>query len=337
MANLVVSNVCNAACGYCFANAYLTSAHKAAGPAFMTPEEFEAGLDYLDRSGIDEARLLGGEPTLHPDFPGLLHRARRRGKRITVFTHGAMPQAALHSLLELPPEQCSVVVNMSAVFAHSPAVTSPEERRRQVLQALGQRALLGFNIQSPDFDLGEVIRLAAGSGIRKRIRLGMALPGPQACNHFVHPKQYHLVGRRIAQQSGLAAQAGVCLDLDCGFVRCMFSSDELETMLKNGVQYGWHCGPVLDIIPGREVLHCFALSDRFKRPFQPEATSAGLHAALDALVQAHRTAGVFPACSTCAYKASHECSGGCLAATLRRFQPAAIRLELPQTQPDPTG
>jgi organic radical activating enzyme len=330
MANLVVSNVCSASCGYCFANAYLASTRTAAAPAFMSLEEFDCALDFLDRSGIDEARILGGEPTLHPDFPALVRQARRHGKRVVVFTHGGMPEAALQSLLDVPAEECSVIVNVSAVFAGSSEHRRIDEQRRRGLHELGPRAQLGFTIQSPDFDLTEVIRTAAETAVRKVIRLGMALPGPQASNRSVHPKQYRSIGSRIARQAGLAARQGVGLDLDCGFVRCMFSDEEIASLKQNGSQFGWHCSPVLDICPGGEVLHCFSLSDRFKQPFSSQATSASLHAAFDVQTRPYRTAGVFRECSTCAFKIGQECSGGCLSATLRRFQPAAIRVELPE-------
>ena len=76
---------------YCFAGAYLATSRDQ-GAAFIDAAAFEQRLDFLERSGIPEARLIGGEPTLHPAFPDLVAAARSRGLRITVFSHGLMPR-----------------------------------------------------------------------------------------------------------------------------------------------------------------------------------------------------------------------------------------------------
>ncbi len=69
MANLVISAICNQNCAYCF-----TTDHRQPGHDFLPLGAFGERLDFLFRSGIQEARLLGGEPTLHPQFPELVSR-----------------------------------------------------------------------------------------------------------------------------------------------------------------------------------------------------------------------------------------------------------------------
>ena len=114
MANLVVADVCNLKCPYCFAQDHMRARRAASAPAFISLEAFEARLDFLNRSGIHEIRLIGGEPTLHPRFPELVERARRRGKHIAVFSHGLLSEKALVCLEALSPDECTVLVNMNA-------------------------------------------------------------------------------------------------------------------------------------------------------------------------------------------------------------------------------
>jgi MoaA/NifB/PqqE/SkfB family radical SAM enzyme len=329
VANLVISNVCNAACEYCFAADYLAETRKATSPAFMSLDEYQQYLGFLERAGMHEARLLGGEPTLHPDFAEMVRMARERGLMITVFSHGVMPEADLQCLEALAPSECTVIVNMSARFAHAESAEQAGWKRVEGLKRLGTRAMLGVNIQSPGFDLEPVLRTIAEAGLRKVIRLGMALPGPGAGNRYVHPKQYRRIGSRIVQQAGLAAGAGVCLDFDCGFVRCMFSDEEMEALKQSGVQPEMHCSPILDICAGGEVLHCFSLSDRFKEPYRAQVNASALRRTFLARTQTYRKAGVFRECSACAYKQRNECSGGCLSAAIRRFQPANVKVSVP--------
>lgn len=302
-------------------------------PVFMSLPEFEQALEYLDRSGIDDARLLGGEPTLHPEFSEFVQIASRRGKRIVVFTHAVMPDSALQSLMAIPEEKCSLIVNMSAVFRELPDVDAQAEKRQRTLVQLGQRAMPGFTIQTADFDLSQVTQVAKETGMRKIIRLGLALPGAGTSNQFVHPKQYRLIGSRIAQQAELAASQGFILSFDCGFVRCMFSEDELLHLRDYGAEMAWHCSPILDICPNNKVFHCFSLSDRFVQPFTAQVNAANLHSVFEQQISAYRMAGIFRECANCTYKTSHECSGGCLSAVLKRFRPASFRVDFFNNQP----
>ncbi len=51
-------------------------------------------------------------------------------------------------------------------------------------------------------------------------------------NAYLHPKQYPAAGARIAAFARDAAAAGVALQFDCGFVRCMFADEDLEMLLR---------------------------------------------------------------------------------------------------------
>ena len=64
MANIVLTTACSLACRSCFA-----APNRAVPPEEFTAEAFERVLDFLERSAIDQVRLLGGEPTMHPLFP----------------------------------------------------------------------------------------------------------------------------------------------------------------------------------------------------------------------------------------------------------------------------
>ena len=60
MANLVISTKCNLHCDYCFARNFL---QRGAGPSrttFIQEEAYQARLDFLERSGIKEVRMIGG-------------------------------------------------------------------------------------------------------------------------------------------------------------------------------------------------------------------------------------------------------------------------------------
>ncbi|MBU0703105.1 MAG: radical SAM protein, partial [Chloroflexi bacterium] len=171
MANLAVSAVCNQRCPYCFTSDHLNGDRANGG--FLAVGDFDARLDFLDRSDIDQARLLGGEPTLHPQFPELVERARARGKRIVVFTNGLMPEGSLACLEQVPATECTVLVNVN-----DPAEVEVEtfEHQRATIRRLDGRVLLGFNIYRPNFQPDFLLSLIAEAGCRPAIRLGLAHP-----------------------------------------------------------------------------------------------------------------------------------------------------------------
>jgi hypothetical protein len=328
MANLAISAVCNQTCAYCFTLDHLgPDGEGRRGPDFLLVAAFEERLAFLARSGIQEARLLGGEPSLHPRFPELVERALSAGLRIRVFTNGLLPEPALACLEALTPAECTVMVNVS-----QPAATDGEEayaRRREALRRLGQRALPGLNIYRADFELGFLLPLIADTGCQPAVRLAMAQPCLSGTNEYVHPNQYRAVAARIARFAPVAARAGVTLDFDCGFVRCAFSDEEIETLRAAGALVGWRCNPILDIDLQGQVIHCFPLARLGLLPLTPQADAAALRSAFEACTRPYRQAGVFPECSACPLKASGECPGGCLAATIRRFRHTPFRVQVP--------
>ena len=87
MANLSITNVCNRRCVYCFAN----DSKSELGKTYMEEGVYDAALNYLQRSGIKQVRLLGGEPTLHPAFISMVNKALERDFTICLFTNGLMP------------------------------------------------------------------------------------------------------------------------------------------------------------------------------------------------------------------------------------------------------
>jgi MoaA/NifB/PqqE/SkfB family radical SAM enzyme len=320
VANLSISAACNQDCPYCFASDLRRQGRE---PGFTSLEEFERQLDFLDRSGIDQVRLLGGEPTLHPEFPRLVERARQRGKKILVFSNGLMPPAALECLAALPLEECTVLVNCNDP---GPAGDPAHERRRAVLRRLGPRGKLGFTIYRPDFSLDFLRPLALESGSLPVIRLGLAHPTLEGGNRWLHPNQYPAAAARIGRFARQTAASSLRLELDCGFVRCMFAPADLEALSAVGTELGWHCSPILDIRPGGEAIHCYPLAGLGALRVEAHSDAPALRAQFEQVTRLYRQVGIYAECPACPFFRSGECPGGCLAAAMRRFRPARLNL-----------
>lgn len=321
MANLLISEVCNQRCSYCFAIDH--RARTKSRGRFLDIGDFELRLDFLDRSRIDEVRLLGGEPTLHPQFCKLIERARSRGKRIVVFSNGLMPERSLKCLETLSPSEVCVLLNVG------PNEHGQASRKTSVIRRLGERCLLSFNICRPDFKPDFLLGLIAETGCRKTIRVGMAQPCLSGRNVHVRPKQYTLIGAKIENFARCASEFGVVIELDCGFVRCMFSDDGVSMLKASRADVAWRCNPILDIDIDGQIFHCYPLANLDSLPLASSDDALTARSVLATRTRHYRQAGVFPECSTCRLKWAGECSGGCLAATIRRFHLTSFRLTVP--------
>ena len=315
MANLTISTLCNLNCPYCFTRDHREGV--VAGNGFVDLTSFTAWLNFLDRSQIDQVRLLGGEPTLHPQFTALVDLARARGKRVMVFSNGLIPEPALACLEQLPATECAVLVNVN-----QPDLDGAQLHRRRCasIRRLGARALLGFNIYRTDFQPMFLLSVIAETACQPIIRVGMAQPCLSGRNQHIRPSQYRSIGVQIVRLAREAHDAGVVLEFDCGFVRCMFTEVELKALKRLGTDVGWRCSPVLDIDVAGQVVHCYPLSRFMHLPLTPQVNAASLRRAFVSHTQPFRQVGVFKECSTCPWKRSGECSGGCLAVTMRRFR-----------------
>ena len=288
-------------------------------PAFIDQGEFEQKLAFLKQSGIKDLRLIGGEPSLHPQFCELIERGLEQGFNILVFTHGLLSEAVCHFLEGLTESECTLCINMNSQHRHPTDHHLLHEKRLSVIRRLPRLAVPGFNIYTPEFDLSPLFDTIEATGCRRVIRLGLAHPTLQGSNVFLHPKHYRFVGKQIATYVPRALACGVHFEFDCGFVRCMFTEEEIENLQQTGTQPRFKCSPILDMDINRDVLYCFSLGDRYKIDLDMQESASEMREKLSEEAQPYRTSGVYPACADCVHKQEGECPGGCLAVTMRRY------------------
>lgn len=349
MANLAITRRCLRGCAYCFA-----ADERARGAVSdMSPEVFEAALDFLERSGVPDARLLGGEPLLHPDFGALARRALERGFALTVMTGGLVSDAALTELAALAdgaPTAVTVFLNAALPGRDDPALVAAQER---ILEALGPKVELGVTL-SPgaassdsepsrasapasapsappippiaDFLLDRIARYGAS----RSIRVGIAHPIWHGANASAATADLRSLGHDIESLVARAEAADVRVGFDCGLTPCMFSPDFAAGHPRLMAQTGTRCGPIVDVLPEGDAIACFALSraphvplgaDATRAPAtRAPATRADCVAAFDAWFEAQPHSGIFEDCEACAHRATGRCGGGCRARQLARAE-----------------
>jgi MoaA/NifB/PqqE/SkfB family radical SAM enzyme len=312
MANVSLTLACNRRCSYCFAPVLAAGAS-----AWMSSETFASVLALLRQSGVTEARLLGGEPTLHPQFLAFVRMALDSGLRVRVFSNGLMPGPLARALAAEAARQVSVLVNVNG-----PERSKPGELEwvSETLGLLGPVAQIGHNVVDPAAELEFLLDLVEAHALQRVIRLGLAHPCVGAANDFLHPKRYAWAGTRICSLELRARQRGVRLEPDCGFVPCMFPEGFLGGQHGFDRQIGLQCGAVPDILPDGTAIPCYPLALLRHAPLTGRGRLQDVEAELSRSLAPLRQLSVFPDCLECAARTDGSCRGGCLAASLRRVR-----------------
>ncbi len=262
--------------------------------------------------------VLGGEPTLHPDFVDLLLYLLSRGLRVTVFTNGLASDDTIAALSAIAPEaRVRFVVNVNY-----PEITPTPEaaRQRAFLQAVGRRAELGLNLFRLDLDPSFVARLGEECAASGRVRLGLALPVAGTSESL--PAGFYQAAAPLVVKLVLACSAnGGTVHFDCGFPRCMFDDRQLAQLREHGTTARFTCEPALDIAPGGETWACFPLHESHRIGLAPGTTLGDLRRRHRAGMQRSREEsgrwGIRVECRECVHREARRCDGGCLALALR--------------------
>jgi len=280
-------------------------------------------VDFLETSSERHVSLLGGEPTLHPDFVSFVRYLLERQFHVNVFTSGILSQRRLdeakRQLSGVSAERLSFVVN-----GNDPRTSPPKElhKVRAFLRAFGHLCSLGFNIYRVDFELDFLFEYVNLFGTKRHLRLGIAHPIPGEVNVFVAPEEIRKVAERLASYVPMFKAFRVSPGFDCGFPMCAFTDAELGELFKvshGNLKFG--CGPAIDIGPDMTVWPCFPLSHVRRRSIYEFNSLQEVRGFFDDFHSKARleAAGIYPECDTCRYKRDGLCAGGCVAHALTHF------------------
>ena len=172
MANIMINEICNQRCPYCFAAEFVNK-----NPNNMSFANFKKAVKFACTSQVvNKLGIIGGEPLLHPEVDTFVKYAAkiRKVKRVIVFTNGV-------HLLEHP----EILQNKKVAFLVN--VNSPEDVGESNFQKTVQtidyfyknkmlnRLTIGLNIYSKTLDYSFFINLADKYNF-PRVRLSIVVP-----------------------------------------------------------------------------------------------------------------------------------------------------------------
>ena len=318
MANLLITNYCNRNCLYCFASREVSHSRDY---YFHGDKKVDIDLSALDkvirffkRSEITKIGIMGGEPTLHPQFPKVIDKLLGEGLDIKLFTGGLVPRRAIDYLKTLDPKKLTILINVSSFG-------NPLELKRikNSICELSKYAVLAYTIHELDFNPSFLIDWIKEKNCRPYIRLGIGLPIVNATHPLIHPRQYKTIAQHILRLAERCDKNNISLKFDCGFTFCMFTPEELGYLCTWNCGTHFCCSSILDIGPNLDVWPCFPLSPMIKTHLDEFETQQDILDFFSLKTQNYRFFGVYDSCHTCKYKQRKQCAGGCLSHTIRCF------------------
>ncbi len=327
MANLLLTERCVRSCPYCFAKKQMD------GPSqdgVLSWEDFMYTVDFFNLAGHRHLSLLGGEPTLHPDFTGFLQYLFLRGFDATVFTSAIVSRELLAHLMDFLAGKNPATARLNFVCnVNHPSISPEAEIRRQedFFDKAGPYCMLSFNIFEADFDLGFAVDYITRYRLKKHIRIGLTHPILGEENRFIDASQMKEVALRLVSHATLLHKEGITLGIDCGFPMCMFDDEGLGKLYKISRQpLRFSCESAIDIGTNLDVWPCFPLSGYEKRSLYDFASLGELTDYYSSMMRRVRNElhGIFDECGTCPHSASGICAGGCTSYVLRKKRAASI-------------
>lgn len=315
MPNLLLTDACNRSCPYCFAKRQLS--RDGDGGAYLDLPGYTAVLDFMEKSSQRRLNLLGGEPTLHPQFPAFLRYALVRDVEPHVFTNAicsgariAEIRAVLDDFEGRGGEQARFVVNL-----HDESIREPVEWERQqaFFASLGRWSSLSYNVYRTGQDFSFLADVIERFGLVRQIRVGLAQPVAGLPTSSLPLADYREVTSRLAEAADEFFRRKISFNLDCGFPLCLFTDAELGKMFREGMKLSFRCQPCLDIGTDLSVWHCFPLGGQERVPLADFPDLASLSAHFEKRFAAGERKGIFEKCDACPSRAAEVCHGGCKA------------------------
>ena len=315
MPNLLITDYCNRACPYCFAK---DKVGQQKGVEYrnrrdISLEHVNVLIQFLKRSDHPYFSILGGEPTLHPQFTDIVDRAIGNRLKVKVFTNGLMSRKIQKYLFR---NNVDIVLNINepdeTPFRHL-------KKLENVYENLGPNIRLGFNIYKEDFNLSFLFKLIDKHHMHRSIRLGISQPILNRKNIFIAPNMYRKIGKKLVGFAEEADRSDIRFTFDCGFILCMFSKTDIGKLFHYAAQLRFVCGPAIDFDPDLNIWPCFPLSSVENRKLAEFANFKELVNYYEGIKRKFSHIGMFTRCNSCKFLKRKQCHGGCISHKLRIY------------------
>ncbi len=326
MANVLLTTRCNLDCSYCFAREKMASRPRQR----MSVDDACKVIDFLTRSDFWQFRVMGGEPTLHPDFAEIVTLALRAGMRVDVMSNATWQDDCTEFFHQITPARLHFLLNIDHPDQYRAKQWSRIEKN---LAALPRRrnVTLSFNIFDKEPQYQYVLDLAERYDI-DMVRLSFSLPVLGAQNASLPISDYQSLAPFVLRFVAEAQQRRIRVQIDNAIPLCMFDHEQIGRLILDGaldLNKNARCEPVIDIGPDLTMWCCFCLSKLENKKLDDFENLAHARAYYGAMLRVlQRDFITMDECATCTYRDTWHCQGGCITHALQPLRDSQLEAHL---------
>ena len=261
MPNIILLNYCNLSCSYCFANKFIEETAK----QLITLEQLDNIFKFLEQShNVGKIGLIGGEPTLHPQFEEIVNKTINFSEKNhlfkpIIFSNGIKIERCkdfinqVNLLLNINEPEIIGNKNLNTIINNLRLLNS--------LCNLNNQITIGINLYPNIKNYNFIFDLTKEFNLN-RIRCSIVAPACQYTNINQEVYYNNLMKPIFLDFLQLAISHNIQINMDCNKIPlCYFSEQEKEQILKITKCYTSYCNPVIDITPDMKATNCFGAYD----------------------------------------------------------------------------
>lgn len=310
MPNIILTEYCNLKCPYCFAQ---TMINESTDFKNITLEQLDNILNWLLPTASQQdfnIGIIGGEPTLHPQFNEILNRINSfnsfTNSHTTIFTNGLTIENYIANI----GLTTSLLINVNKLDTIK---TKKLINNLKLVNSLhwfeNNKVTLGCNLYLEEQDYSffwEIIDLFSIPSVR------MSVTAPNTNILKSNKELYYTSMKSIALDFiNNAKKRNIKINYDCNQIPLCFFSLEEQNLITSLGTYTKFCEPVIDITPDFKATSCFGV---YKTPI-----SCNLFKNIDELIRFFQNEIFIRAvnnntslCKDCEKIKLLTCQGGCL-------------------------
>lgn len=266
--NIYPTDYCNRRCPFCKLTGVLTTQENRAD---MTTQDIDAIIDFCKRSEVSQLRILGGEPSQHPQIVDLIEKVYKKGLCVgAIFTNGIFDNDELIKCIL----RHSIPINMNYFpkdeYKAGQLELVHENMRRLFLENADLKGMVGqklcrtnngtlsITFYQPNQEYQYIIDTCLKYKVNS-IRWAAAHSSITQGNRHVH---WGLLRQMIPLMLNFvrnALKAGIYTGVECGLVPCVLTKKEYAFLSRFVDGFRFTCEPILDVFPDLSVHYCMGM------------------------------------------------------------------------------
>jgi len=220
MANVLLTTKCNLHCAYCFAQQKLQDSCNQT----MSLADVAKVIEFLKRSGHPVFRAMGGEPTLHPQFPQIVKLALEAGMRVDVLSNATWPESYNTLFNRISPQRLFFLLNIDHPDNYPPKIWDKIQRNLAEV-ARHENVTLSFNVFETRPLYEYILDLVRRYSIHK-VRMSFSLPVLGAGNTHLKLEEQKGMAPFVVDFVRRAKALNVDVKMDNVVPLCMFTHEQ---------------------------------------------------------------------------------------------------------------